>query len=144
MITDDMTRFLDISKLGVTLGGTDILKDLGISFIEGEVTALLGHNGSGKSTLLKVLARQLPPCRGEVLLRGEPISKTQARAFARQVGYLPQHLPATDGLTVRELVALGRYPWRGALGRYRAEDHEIIGRSIADTELEEFMFRSVD
>lgn len=139
-----MSVFLDVSNLDVHIGGTAILRQLSLDFLEGEVTALLGHNGSGKSTLLKVLARQLSPSAGTVQLLGRPFTATGAREFARHVGYLPQHPPATDGLTVRELVALGRYPWRGPLGRYTDEDHGLIDQAIDDTGLCAFRHRSVD
>jgi iron complex transport system ATP-binding protein len=82
-------------------------------------TVILGHNGSGKSTLMNVLARQLQPDRGQVLLNGAPNARLSARQFARQVAYLPQRLPDAAGLTVTELVALGRYPWCGVFGRWR-------------------------
>ena len=139
-----MPVFFDVSSLNVRIGDTAILQNLNLGFVEGEVTALLGHNGSGKSTLLKVLARQLAPSSGEVQLLGKSFRSTGAREFARSVGYLPQHPPGTDGLTVRELVALGRYPWRGPLGRYNEEDHRLITRAIEDTGLGQFQHRSVD
>ncbi|WP_273428117.1 ATP-binding cassette domain-containing protein [Marinobacter sp.] len=139
-----MSAFFEVSSLGVRIGDTTIVKDINLDFREGEVTALLGHNGSGKSTLLKVLARQLAPAKGDVRLLGNCKHRTDAREFARTVGYLPQHPPGTDGLTVRELVALGRYPWRGPLGRYTSDDYELIDQAIADTGLTPFRHRSVD
>ncbi|NMV21762.1 ABC transporter ATP-binding protein, partial [Vibrio parahaemolyticus] len=84
-----------------------MLHRVNMTFQEGQVTALLGHNGSGKSTLLKTLARQMTATDGEVELQSRASQNFGAREFARIVGYLPQHPPATDGLTVRELVALG-------------------------------------
>lgn len=139
-----MPAFFEVDQLAVRLGDTAILHNVSLAFQEGEVTALLGHNGSGKSTLLKTLARQISPSHGEVLLHGQSFRATGARAFARTVGYLPQHPPATDGLTVRELVALGRYPWRGPLGRYTAGDQTLIEQAIHDTGLARFADRAVD
>lgn len=139
-----MSAFFEVSNLSVRIGDTTILRDINLSFREGEVTALLGHNGSGKSTLLKILARQHKPSTGNVSLQGTSFRHTGAREFARAVGYLPQHPPGTDGLTVRELVALGRYPWRGPLGRYTTEDQTLIDQAIADTGLGGFQHRAVD
>ncbi|CDL37306.1 Ferric hydroxamate ABC transporter (TC 3.A.1.14.3), ATP-binding protein FhuC [Citrobacter freundii] len=84
----------------------------------GKVTGLIGHNGSGKSTLLKMLGRHQPPSEGEILLDEQPLENWSSKAFARKVAYLPQQLPQAEGMTVRELVAIGRYPWHGALGRF--------------------------
>ena len=53
------------------------------------------------------------------------------KSFARQVVYLPQQLPAAEGMTVRELVAVGRYPWHGALGRFGANDRQQMEEAIA-------------
>ncbi|MDX1754572.1 MAG: ATP-binding cassette domain-containing protein [Marinobacter sp.] len=139
-----MSHFFQIRELGVDIGSTPILRDLSLDFHDGQVTGLLGHNGSGKSTLLKVLARQLEPSRGQLTVNGDDFQSLGQRDFAKLVGYLPQYPPATDGLTVRELVALGRYPWKGPLGRYRDEDHRIIDQAIADTGLETFRHRCVD
>ncbi|ERS11163.1 iron-hydroxamate transporter ATP-binding protein [Marinobacter sp. EN3] len=139
-----MSAFFDVRDLAVHIGSTAILHNINLAFNEGQVTALLGHNGSGKSTLLKTLARQVPASAGEVRLEGEAAKSLGARAFARIVGYLPQHPPGTDGLTVRELIALGRYPWRGPLGRYSDEDYALIDQAIADTDLKPFEHRSVD
>ena len=139
-----MSAFFDVRDLAVHIGSTAILHNISLAFNEGQVTALLGHNGSGKSTLLKTLARQIPASAGEVRLEGEAAKSLGARAFARIVGYLPQHPPGTDGLTVRELIALGRYPWRGPLGRYSDADYALIDQAIADTDLKPFQHRSVD
>ncbi|MBU40967.1 MAG: iron ABC transporter substrate-binding protein [Marinobacter sp.] len=139
-----MSAFFDVRDLAVHIGSTAILHNINLAFNEGQVTALLGHNGSGKSTLLKTLARQIPASAGEVRLEGEAAKSLGARAFARIVGYLPQHPPGTDGLTVRELIALGRYPWRGPLGRYSDADYALIDQAIADTDLKPFQHRSVD
>lgn len=139
-----MTAFLEVQQLNVGVGSTPILNQLDIRFPEGDVTALLGHNGSGKSTLLNVLARQITPQSGQVILDSRPVSLVSSRDFSKAVGYLPQYPPDTHGLTVRELVALGRYPWRGAFGRYTEEDHRIIDRAIADTGLGLFAGRLVD
>lgn len=139
-----MSVFFEARCLSLTIQDTSILQEIDLILREQEVTALLGHNGSGKSTLLKLLARQLSASSGTMSLRGKSLSSYPPRELAKQVGYLPQHPPATDGLTVRELVALGRYPWRGALGRYRELDWRAVDQAIADTDLEGFVHRSVD
>ncbi len=64
-----------------------------------------------------MLGRHQPPSEGDVLLDGQPLDSWSSKAFARKVAYLPQQLPPAEGMTVRELVAIGRYPWHGALGR---------------------------
>lgn len=104
--------------------GRTLLHPLSLTFPVGKVTGLIGHNGSGKSTLLKMLGRHQPPSEGEILLDEQPLENWSSKAFARKVAYLPQQLPQAEGMTVRELVAIGRYPWHGALGRFGVADRE--------------------
>lgn len=98
-----------------------------------EVTVILGHNGSGKSTLVNLLGGQLKPDIGEIELNDQRLSTLSSRQLAQQVAYLPQKLPASAGLTVRELVRLGRFPWRGLLGRWQSNDRRIINDAMQQT-----------
>ena len=109
-----------------------------------KVTGLIGHNGSGKSTLLKMLGRHQPPSEGEILLDAQPLESWSSKAFARKVAYLPQQLPPAEGMTVRELVAIGRYPWHGALGRFGAADREKVEEAISLVGLKPLAHRLVD
>lgn len=124
--------------------GRTLLQPLSLTFPPGKVTGLIGHNGSGKSTLLKMLGRHHAPSSGEVLLNQQPVGRWNSKAFARQVAYLPQQLPAAEGMTVRELVAIGRYPWHGALGRFGKEDRDRVEDAIAQVGLNAFAGRLVD
>lgn len=124
--------------------GRTLLHPLTLTFPPGKVTALIGHNGSGKSTLLKMLGRHHAASEGQVLLNDRPIESWSSKAFARQVAYLPQQLPAAEGMTVRELVAIGRYPWHGALGRFGQEDRDRVDEAIALVGLNPFASRLVD
>ncbi|WP_192072996.1 Fe3+-hydroxamate ABC transporter ATP-binding protein FhuC [Pantoea agglomerans] len=124
--------------------GRTLLQPLSLTFPPGKVTGLIGHNGSGKSTLLKMLGRHHAASSGEVLLNQQPVGRWNSKAFARQVAYLPQQLPAAEGMTVRELVAIGRYPWHGALGRFGQEDRDRVEDAIAQVGLNVFAGRLVD
>ncbi|KGY09687.1 ABC transporter ATP-binding protein [Vibrio sinaloensis] len=120
-----------------------ILSPTSLTFSPGKVTTLLGHNGCGKSTLMKLLSRQNAPSTGEVTLSGTPVSQLTPLEFAHRVAYLPQHPPLTDGVTVRELVSFGRYPWKGAFGRYGVEDNRLIDQAIDKVGLNSFANRFV-
>ncbi|KAF6628876.1 Fe3+-hydroxamate ABC transporter ATP-binding protein FhuC [Pantoea sp. EKM10T] len=124
--------------------GRTLLQPLSLTFPPGKVTGLIGHNGSGKSTLLKMLGRHHAASSGEVLLNQQPVGRWNSKAFARQVAYLPQQLSAAEGMTVRELVAIGRYPWHGALGRFGQEDRDRVEDAIGQVGLNAFAGRLVD
>lgn len=99
-----------------TVPGRTLLQPLSLTFLSGKVCGLIGHNGSGKSTLLKMLGRHHAPTAGQIWLNGQALANWPVKLFAREVAYLPQQLPHAEGMTVQELVSMGRYPWHGALG----------------------------
>ncbi len=135
---------LHLSSIQVERQGRTILAIDELNLNEKEITVILGHNGSGKSTLMKLLARQIVPDRGDILFDGQPLSLMSQKILARNIAYLPQHLPTADGLNVRELVRLGRFPWRGLLGRWQQDDEQFIEQAISDTDLDEYADSAVD
>ena len=137
------TTLFEVDAAGFDVAGKRLLRDVSLTVQPGRVLGLIGHNGSGKTTLLKLLARQQRPTHGAIRLAGRPLGSWQDRAFARKVAYLPQSPPVTAGLLVQELVALGRYPWHGALGRFGAEDRTRVAEAMALTGVEAFAGRDV-
>jgi len=133
-----------LNDLSFTVAGRPLLQPLSLQIPDGRVTGLIGHNGSGKSTLIKLLARQQAASAGTIELDGRLLGAWSDREFARQVAYLPQQLPAVEGLTVRDLVGFGRYPWHGALGRLGEEDHARIAEAMRLTDIDRFADRWVD
>jgi len=121
-----------------------LLEPLTMSLPARRVVGLIGHNGSGKSTLLKLLARQQPASTGAIRFEGKALKVWGDRAFARKVAYLPQQTPPASGMLVKELVALGRYPWHGALGRFGQTDRNKVAEAMALTDVEVFAERLVD
>lgn len=124
--------------------GRRLVDQLDLDIPEGVVTALIGRNGSSKSTVLKMLSGQHPPSAGQISYAGRPLADWAPRALARDLAYLPQVTPAAEGMRLEELVALGRYPWRGALGRFRAEDRQAVEQAIARCGLTSLAGRIVD
>jgi ferric hydroxamate transport system ATP-binding protein len=135
---------LELGDVSFAIESRTLLQPLSLKLQSRRVTGLIGHNGSGKSTLVKILARQQPPSSGTVLFEGKAIEEWGARPFARKVAYLPQYTPQADGMLVKELVALGRYPWHGALGRFGRQDREKVDEAIELTDIGGFADRLVD
>lgn len=134
------------SLSGVTcdVPGRRLIHPLDLEIAPGVVTALIGRNGSGKSTLLKLLSAQNRPSGGRIAYAGRDLATWAPRELARDLAYLPQVTPPAEGMRLEELVALGRYPWRGALGRFRAEDEEAVDAAIARCGLAHLRGRLVD
>lgn len=124
--------------------GTTILHPLSARIGGGQVLGLVGANGSGKSTLLRILARQTPPSSGRVSFGGRALADWGARDLAREIAYLPQYPQTGIGLTAREVVALGRYPWHGPFGRFTANDAARTDEALRVTETTDFADRTLD
>ena len=135
---------LSLHQVSFSVPGRTLLAPLTLTFPQGKFCGLIGHNGSGKSTLLKMLGRHQPPSGGTLRLNDKPLGQWESKAFAREVAYMPQQLPPAEGMTVQELVAIGRYPWHGALGRFRHHDREAVEQAIAMVGLNAFAHRLVD
>ena len=135
---------LAAESVGVTVDGRPILRPATLGFARGQVVGIIGHNGSGKTTLLKCLARQQAPTEGRVSLGGRDTETWGAREFARHLAYLPQQTPASTGLTGRELVAFGRYPWHGPLGRIGPQGRRAVADAMRLSDTEVFADRLID
>lgn len=137
-----MTLF-QIDNLSYDVPGRRLLDNLSLTLPKGRMIGLIGHNGSGKSTLLKLLSRQITG-QGRITFEGRDLAQWPARDYARRLAYMPQHTPPAEGMLVEELVALGRYPWHGALGRPGPKDREAIETALHSCGLTDMRNRQVD
>ncbi|MGO1384491.1 MAG: ABC transporter ATP-binding protein [Arachnia sp.] len=123
---------------------TMVVDDLSLEVPQGRITALIGPNGCGKSTLLRGLTRLLKPSSGTVLLEGTDIHRLGSKDLARKLGLLPQTPLAPGGITVAELVGLGRAPHQGWLSRNSDADRRAVERAMELTRTTELSHRTVD
>ncbi len=108
-----------------------VLTDISFDIPSGSVTAVIGANGTGKSTLLKTLSGVIPPLSGTVELDERRLSSISRRELAQLMAIVyTDRTNGAGGLTVRELVELGRHPHTGPLGHLTAHDHEIVQEAI--------------
>ncbi len=145
MLTNTATQIaLTTRKLTLAYDGNVIIQGLDLAIPQGQITTLVGPNGCGKSTLLRGMARLLKPTGGTVYLEGDAIAHLPTKDLAKRLGILPQSPAAPEGLTVRELVAQGRYPHQNWLQQWSKEDELKVEEAIATTHLHEFANRPLD
>lgn len=104
---------------------------LDIQLNSGEVTCLLGLNGAGKSTLLRTLCGFQPPLGGTITIINQPLQKYTQSNLSLTVGVVLTEKTNAGGITVHDLVSLGRHPYTGFFGQLKPHDHAIIEESIA-------------
>lgn len=105
-------------------------KDLNLELRVGELTCLLGLNGAGKSTLLRTLCGFQPLLQGSISLFNKPIFQYSTQEFALKVGVVLTEKTNAGGITVYDLVSLGRHPYTGFFGKLGESDHKVIEDSL--------------
>ncbi|MCF6765875.1 ABC transporter ATP-binding protein [Thiotrichales bacterium 19S3-7] len=126
---------IEVKKLSAGYSKKNVLKDVSLQFPFGMITSIIGTNGSGKSTLLKQIAGILKHNSGEILIYDQHIQSIKRKKLAQLVGFLPQKAQAPEGLTVREVVELGRHPYQGLFKRNLKKDIEKIDFALEETDL---------
>ena len=96
------------------------------------LNVIVGANGSGKSTLLHTIAGTLKPIDGNVFIDNNEISRLSVRKKARLVSLTYTERIYSGGLTVRELVQMGRHPYTGFLSYLSKKDHQIVTNALND------------
>lgn len=140
---------LAAADLTVAYDGTDVVHEADLHLPRGKVTALIGPNGSGKSTLLRAVARLHRARTGSVTLRTGSDDAIDALAlsrteFARRITLLAQSRATPAGLSVREVVAFGRHPYRGRLRGTDPDGARLIEHALAVTNVTDLADRGVE
>lgn len=137
-----MRPILSASSLSIGFGKTRRMErnvlHSGLSFdlFAGELTCLLGFNGAGKSTLIRTLSALQPPVKGDVWLDGKILSNYSAVQLSTLIGLVLTDKTSIGGLTVRELVEIGRYPYTGFFGRLSTRDHLVVEQAMSDVAIQ--------
>lgn len=109
---------------------TTVLRDVNLELHEGELVSLLGANGAGKSTLIRTICGLQPSLAGKVVIGGENVDRLTPRQLSKTIALVTTERTYAGGLTVGELVGLGRHPHTGFLGRLDEHDRKIVAAAI--------------
>jgi len=131
--TQDLTR---------RYGETAVVDAVSLRLPERAFTAIIGANGAGKSTLLAMVSRLMPGSAGRALVDGLDVATTSGDVLARRLAILRQDNAVMARVSVRDLVAFGRYPH--SKGRLTAEDPARIEDALTFLELTPLADRFLD
>ncbi len=133
---------MKIESLNKTYDGKAVVKDVSFSLPKGKVISLIGPNGAGKSTVLNMITRLIQRDSGSIEFWGKDIKEWKSKELSQKLAILTQTNNVQMKLTVRELVAFGRFPYSGS--RLTQEDYIKVDEAIAYMELEDFQDRFID
>jgi iron complex transport system ATP-binding protein len=133
---------IQIKGLSKSFGKKPVVENVSLTIEPKKITSFIGPNGAGKSTLLSMVSRLLAADTGEVLLDQNDVKKMKSNEFAKRVAILKQANHINVRLTVRELVAFGRYPY--SKGRLNAEDEKIVDQALEYMNLVDMQHKFLD
>ncbi len=137
-----MSEAISVDAVTVRYGDVVALDDVSLRIGAGLVTGLIGMNGSGKSTLFKTIVGMLRPSAGEVRIGGVSPSVARRRGW---LGYVPQSedIDADFPVSVRDVVAMGRYGRLGPARRLRPADRAAVDEALERVELTDLADRQI-
>lgn len=109
---------------------TTVLHNVDLELHEGELVSLLGANGAGKSTLIRTICGLQPALAGRVMVGDKDVERLTPRQLSKTIALVTTERTFAGGLTVSELVGLGRHPHTGFLGRLDEHDRQIVATAI--------------
>lgn len=133
---------IEIRNVSKDYGGKLVVDGVTLSLPAGGIVSVIGPNGAGKSTLLSMISRLMPMSAGSVTVDGMDVTKTPSDVLARRLSVLRQDNQLMAKLTVRDLVAFGRFPH--SRGRITAEDDRHIRQALEFLDLEALADRFLD
>lgn len=122
---------LELKNIGFSINEKRILHNITCKVNEGKFIGIIGPNGSGKSTMLKVIYRHLKQTEGFVTLHEQEIWQTPPKKLAQQMAVVSQETPLLFDFTVKDLVLMGRMPYKNWLSSDKKEDFQIVEESMA-------------
>ncbi|MFW7433440.1 ABC transporter ATP-binding protein [Vagococcus carniphilus] len=128
-------NILEVKNISLSYQKDPIVKELDVSFMKGKISVIIGPNGCGKSTLLKGISRLLKKETGSIILNDINMDELSNKEIAKQLAFLPQSATAPEDVTVRDVVELGRYPYRKVLQKVSQEEKIIVDEVLEQTGL---------
>ncbi|MBQ2911658.1 MAG: ATP-binding cassette domain-containing protein [Clostridia bacterium] len=133
---------MNVKDLIKSYGRKKVVNEVSFEVPKGKVLSLIGPNGAGKSTVMGMISRLIAKDSGAIHFEDKDLTKWKSRELAKKLAILTQHNNIQMKLTVRELVAFGRFPYSGS--RLTPEDNAMVDKAIEYMELEEYQDRYID
>ena len=133
---------LKVKELEFKIADQQILNGIDLNIKEGQFVGIIGPNGSGKSTLLKNIYRVYKPSKGNISLEGTDIETMKSKEIAKKLAILSQESSTQFDFTVKDIIKMGRYPYKSMFEDYSKKDMELVDEIIDKLSLQNHKDRS--
>lgn len=133
---------VEVKKLFKRYNNKTVVEDVSLKIEKGKITSFIGPNGAGKSTVLSMISRLISKDSGDVLIDGQDMSSFKSNELAKKIAILKQANHINIRLTIRELVAFGRFPY--SQGKLTKEDWKYVDEAIEYMELADMQDKFLD
>ncbi|MGV0851214.1 ABC transporter ATP-binding protein [Mycolicibacterium phlei] len=130
-----MSTTVEFAAVTVRVGRRELVKDVSLRIEPGEMVGIVGPNGAGKTTLLRTLYRAQRPTSGRVLVGGDDVWVLPGRQAARRLAAVLQDSTADFELTVYDVVAMGRTPYKRAFEGDNPDDRRIVTAALTAVDM---------
>lgn len=133
---------LKVKELEFKIADQQILNGIDLNIKEGQFVGIIGPNGSGKSTLLKNIYRVYKPSKGSISLEDTDIDTMKSKDIAKKLAILSQESSTQFDFTVKDIIKMGRYPYKSMFEDYSKKDTELVDEIIDKLSLQNHKDRS--
>jgi branched-chain amino acid transport system ATP-binding protein len=131
--------FFDVKNLTVKFGGLTAVDDVSFGLNEGEVFTIIGPNGAGKTTLFNLISRLYTPSAGQIIFRGEDVTRLSAQQIAgRGIARTFQNIELFESASTLQNLLVGRHrhsttrAWQDVLRTKKVREEEVAHRRAAE------------
>jgi iron complex transport system ATP-binding protein len=133
---------VEVKNLFKKYNNKTVVDDVSLKIEKGKITSFIGPNGAGKSTVLAMISRLIAKDEGEIYIDGMDLARCKSSDLAKKISILKQSNHINIRLTIRELVAFGRFPY--SQGKLTKEDWKFVDEAIDYMELADIQDKFLD
>lgn len=127
---DDASPLLSVRNLSISFGGFRALDDVNVELRRGQLVGLIGPNGCGKSTMMKCISKIHSGWTGEIEIEGSPVRGMRPSDIAKLIASVPAEAGPSFGMSVTDMVMMGRYPFVNRVWWESKQDEEVVREAL--------------
>ena len=139
----DEKPMMEIRDLKISFDGFEALHGVSFDVPKGKLVGLIGPNGCGKSTMMKCISKLHGHWTGTIVIDGEDTARMRPPDVAKVVANVPAEVGSIYGMSVMDMVMLGRYPFVNRVWWESEEDEKVVREALQTFGLDHYRRKQV-